>query len=142
MASTTLNYLLPYPEDSDPVDVAGDIRNLAEEVDEKILDLYSKVIVNISLDTYEVSENDLGKIIEMNSATSASVVIPPESSEPIPVYGKITIVSVGNGEIKIVPGFDVTINSIDSKTILSGKYAVVHIYKTSNNTWILYGDLS
>lgn len=30
---TTTNYTLPYPADSDPVDVAGDVQLLAEAVD-------------------------------------------------------------------------------------------------------------
>lgn len=33
MAGTTTNYSIPYPENTDPVDVAGDIQGLAENVD-------------------------------------------------------------------------------------------------------------
>ena len=33
MAKTTTNYGFPYPEDADPVDVAGDIQALAEDID-------------------------------------------------------------------------------------------------------------
>lgn len=36
MASTTTNYGFPYPEDTDVVDVAGDIQALAEDIDSKL----------------------------------------------------------------------------------------------------------
>ena len=36
MASTTTNYGFPYPEDADPVDVAGDLQALADDIDSKL----------------------------------------------------------------------------------------------------------
>jgi cytoskeletal protein CcmA (bactofilin family) len=36
MAATTNNYGFPYPQDSDTVDVAGDIQSLAEDIDTKL----------------------------------------------------------------------------------------------------------
>jgi cytoskeletal protein CcmA (bactofilin family) len=36
MAATTNNYGFPYPEDTDTVDVAGDIQSLAEDIDTKL----------------------------------------------------------------------------------------------------------
>ena len=36
MASTTTNFGFPYPEDVDPVDVAGDLQSLAEDIDGKL----------------------------------------------------------------------------------------------------------
>ena len=36
MAATTTNYAFPYPEDSDVVDVAGDLQSLAQDIDSKL----------------------------------------------------------------------------------------------------------
>lgn len=43
MAGTTTNYSIPYPENTDPVDVAGDIQDLATSIDTS---LHEKVAVS------------------------------------------------------------------------------------------------
>jgi len=44
MAKTTTNYAFPYPEDADPVDVAGDIQALAEDIDTNLGEIIADTV--------------------------------------------------------------------------------------------------
>lgn len=58
MASATLNYLIPYPENTDSVDVAGDIQSLAEHLDN-----------NLS----EIIADNVGLMVSSNTESGVSV---------------------------------------------------------------------
>lgn len=67
MASTTTNYGFPYPQDPDPVDVAGDLQGLAEDIDNKLGEIVADTVglmVNSNTEngisvTYDDSDNTL-----------------------------------------------------------------------------------
>lgn len=59
MASATLNYLIPYPENTDSVDVAGDIRSLAEHLDNNLSEI---VADNVGLMVSSNTENGISVI--------------------------------------------------------------------------------
>ena len=72
MASTTTNYGFPYPQDPDPVDVAGDLQGLAEDIDNKLGEIVSDTVglmVNSNTEngisvTYDDSDNTLDFDVE------------------------------------------------------------------------------
>lgn len=47
MAATTNNYNFPYPQDPDPVDVAGDLQALAENIDTKLPEIIADTVGNM-----------------------------------------------------------------------------------------------
>lgn len=59
MASATLNYLIPYPQNTDSVDVAGDIQNLAEHLDQNL---------------NEIIADNVGLMVQSNSESGISVI--------------------------------------------------------------------
>lgn len=88
MASTTLNYSIPYPQSSDSVDVAGDIQTLAEHLDNNLSEIVAdNVGLMVSSNTenglsviYNDSDNTLDFIannfnIELSGAVSGSATV-------------------------------------------------------------------
>ena len=63
MAATTNNYGFPYPQDSDIVDVAGDIQSLAEDIDTKL----SEAIAD-TVGTMVTSNTENGIIVTYDDA--------------------------------------------------------------------------
>jgi hypothetical protein len=73
MAKTTTNYGFPYPEDADPVDVAGDIQALAEDIDADLagiiansVDSFTNIDVPTGTDPAATVGNDTLYITESN----------------------------------------------------------------------------
>lgn len=147
---------LPYPQDSDPVDVPGDIQALAEAVDTELDDYLSSSTASSTYAPYTVSINslaasvtaytlvagDIGKLLTVSASTSASVTVPPSASVTWATGRNVAIAQLGAGQVTIVPGSGVTIRSDGSKRKINAQYSGVQLYKINTDEWLLIGNLA
>lgn len=91
--------------------------------------------------SYTLAASDLNKIIEVTAASSASIIVPPNSSTELKNGFSVDIIQIGTGAVTIVPGSGVTLQSKDGFLTLSGQYAAASLYKRSTDTWAVIGDL-
>lgn len=92
--------------------------------------------------SYSLTSDDAGKTVIMNVSTgSASVTVPPQSSQTFTANAKIDIVQTGSVQVEIVPGSGVTINSKNSNKKIAAQYSGATLIRVSSDSWVLIGDL-
>lgn len=92
------------------------------------------------LASHVLQESDAGYLIQMNSLSSNSVTVPPDSSVSFEPGTKIEIMQVSSGETQIIAGSGVSLNySIGTK--ISGQWGLATLIKRSADSWILSGNL-
>lgn len=147
---------LPYPQDSDAVDVPGDIQALAEAVDTELDDYLSNASASSTYAAYTVSINslaasvtaytlaagDVGKLVTVSASTSASVTVPPNASVTWATGRNVAIAQLGAGQVTVVPGSGVTIRSDGSKRKINTQYSGAQLYKINTDEWLLIGNLA
>lgn len=101
-----------------------------------------QVAVSAQTGSYTLVLGDAGKAIEITSASSATVTVPPNSSAAFPVGTLIEIARLGTGTVTIAAGSGVTIQSADGALGLRAQYAAASLRKRATNTWLLVGDLA
>lgn len=85
---------------------------------------------------------DAGKIVEVDSASSRTVTVPPNSDEAFPVGTQLDVVRVGAGSVTILAGAGVTVRrSAALSNVLAEQWSAVTLYKRATNEWVLVGDL-
>ena len=92
--------------------------------------------------TYTTVLADDGKLITCSNAAAISVTIPPNSSVAYGIGTQINFAQLGAGQVTLVAGAGVTLNSAGAKLKLSAQYAVATCVKTDTNTWFVVGNLS
>ena len=80
-------------------------------------------------------------VVEMNSSSSNTLTVPPNSIAAFNVGCQITVVQKGSGNTTIAGGAGVTINSADGSLNLRGQYSFATLIKQSTNTWYMVGDV-
>jgi hypothetical protein len=91
---------------------------------------------------YSLLSTDAGKTIIMNvSSGSATVTIPPQSSETFVSNTKIDVVQIGSVQVEFVAGSGVTISSKNSNKKIASQYSGATLLRVSENSWVLIGDL-
>jgi hypothetical protein len=96
--------------------------------------------VTDSLYTLEIE--DVNKVIEMNSASANTVIVPNSASVNFPIGSAINIVRFSSQPTTITPESGVTILSAENLNALAFQYSAITVYKYSTDTWILIGSLS
>jgi hypothetical protein len=85
---------------------------------------------------------DEGKVLRVNSSSNLTVTIPKNSVVAFPIDTEIAILRYGTGTVSIAPvDGDVTLNSKNSETKISGQYGSVALKKIGENEWVLVGSL-
>ena len=92
--------------------------------------------------TYTTVLTDDGKLITCSNASSISVTIPPNSSVAYGIGTQLNFAQLGAGQVTLVAGAGVTLNSAGTKLKLKEQYAVATCVKTDTNTWFVVGNLS
>jgi hypothetical protein len=92
--------------------------------------------------SHTLAMTDAAKVLEMTNAGASVVVIPPSSSVAFPDGSFVNITRKGAGAVSVTTGAGVTLLSKSSGRILSGQYSMATVYKSSDNSWILGGDVS
>lgn len=90
--------------------------------------------------TYTLLTTDIGNYLKYEGTTDLSLTVPAESSPPFEDNGVVTIEQSNTGQITFVGGVGVTITS-KADLMTSKKGSVVYLKRTSQNNWILYGDI-
>jgi hypothetical protein len=78
----------------------------------------------------------------MTSASPQSITVPPNGNVPLPINSIISMEQAGTGQLSVVAGSGVTINSYLSALNLVGQHAVAGLVKTDTDEWTLYGNIS
>lgn len=163
MAGTTTKGF-PYPSSGDPVDVAGDIQDLATSIDTwlssaatltgtqtltnktltspTINDPKTYLSLNTQTASYTLVLADAGKHVEMNVASANNLTVPPNSSVAFPIGTQILLSQYGAGQTTVVAGSGVTIRSNGAKLKLTGQYAQATLVKRATDEWYISGNLS
>lgn len=100
------------------------------------------IVINTRTASYTLVLADAGKMVEMNVATSNSLIVPPNSSVPFPVGTVIAIAQYGAGTTTIVPGSGVTIRSRGAVFNMAGQDAEAGLVKRATDEWRLSGDIA
>ena len=92
--------------------------------------------------TYTTVLADDGKLITCSNASAISVTIPPNSSVAYGIGTQLNFAQLLAGQVTLVAGAGVTLNSSGTKLKLKDQYAVATCVKTDTNTWFVVGNLS
>ena len=92
--------------------------------------------------TYTTVLTDDGKLITCSNASAISVTIPPNSSVAYGVGTQLNFAQLSTGQVTLVAGAGVTLNSSGTKLKLKDQYSVATCVKTDTNTWFVVGNLS
>mgnify|MGYP003639542974 FL=1 len=92
--------------------------------------------------TYTTVLTDDGKLITCSNASAISVTIPPNSSVAYGIGTQLNFAQLGAGQVTLVAGAGVTLNSSGAKLKLKDQYSVATCVKTDTNTWFVVGNLS
>jgi C4-dicarboxylate-specific signal transduction histidine kinase len=91
--------------------------------------------------TYTTVLTDDGKLVTCSNASAISVTIPPNSSVAYGIGTQINFAQLSTGQVTLVAGAGVTLNSAGAKLKLDAQYAVATCVKTDTNTWFVVGNL-
>jgi prefoldin subunit 5 len=124
---------------SSSVDVlSASVVNLESEI-ENVEYLQIKTVTD---SLYVLEIDDVNKVIEMNSASANTVIVPNSASVNFPIGSAINIVRFSEEETGVSGDDGVTILSIDNRTNLTFQYSGATLYKYLDNTWLLIGNLA
>lgn len=91
-----------------------------------------------------LSERD--SMIEVSSASAASITIPLNSAVAYPVGTSIDVLQTSTGQVSIVGAAGVTINAAPSGGANTAKlrtqWSSCTLFKRASDTWVVYGDLT
>lgn len=96
---------------------------------------------NVVSGTYTLVASDLGKLVEVNSATSVTVTIPTDSVA-FTEGDRIDILQSGVGQVTLAPDAGVTLNSDTGKRKLLSQWAACTVIKRGANSWVAIGNLT
>ena len=92
--------------------------------------------------TYTTVLTDDGKLITCSNASAISVTIPPNSSVAYGIGTQLNFAQLSTGQVTLVAGAGVTLNSSGTKLKLKDQYAVATVVKTGTDEWFAVGNLS
>lgn len=89
--------------------------------------------------TLKIGDGDLDLLITTNNSP-VSITVPDITSVNFDVGTTIRLAQYGNGQITLIPGSGVTLNTLSTlKT--KGKFSVIYLTKQYDNDWVISGDL-
>lgn len=100
------------------------------------------VVINDQIDNYTLVLADLGKLVRMNKATALTATVPPNSAVAFPIGAQIPFSGIGAGQLSVIAGAGVTINSAGNALKLRVQFSVATLIKTGIDTWLLTGDIT
>lgn len=103
---------------------------------------FAAVAVNSQTGSYTLVLTDQFKAIEVTSASSNNLTVPPNSSVAFPIGTVIEVAQLSTGTTTLVAGAGVTLNSRGGLLNLAGQYATATLRKRATNTWLVAGDLA
>lgn len=92
--------------------------------------------------TYTFAASDRGGFKQFTNAGAVAATIPPNSAVPFPIDSVLTWYQGGAGQVTILAGAGVTLQSAGGKVATAAQYAVASAIKVGANTWLLMGNLA
>lgn len=86
---------------------------------------------------YTLVASDVDKLLVVDSASTVSITVPPNSSVSINTGRYLTIVQVGVGQVQLSAGVGVTLNG---RTKLRAQYSSATLLKRASDSWVFMGD--
>jgi hypothetical protein len=102
----------------------------------------SSITANRQTASYTIALTDIGKIVEMNSASANNLTIPLNSVVAFPIGTQIEVSQYGAGQTTIVATGGVTTRSISGFLKLTSQYVGVSLLKIGTDEWYVFGNLS
>ena len=99
----------------------------------------------VGITDYSAASNTLAlgdalNLVRVNYATSCTLTIPPNSSVAFPLYTCIPIKQHGAGQLTLVAGAGVTLNTPWS-LIARAQHSILSVFQESTNVWTVAGDM-
>jgi hypothetical protein len=98
-------------------------------------------IVTTTANSYTLSGTDIGRIIEFNNLSNATVTLPNNSTVSLSIGSQFTLVSLTTSTVNVAPASSVTLLSRGNVQTLAGQYAAAFLYKRDTDTWVMTGDI-
>lgn len=101
-----------------------------------------RLAINARTSSYilALSDGD-GKLVTMDSSSAHTIMVPPNSSVAFPIGTQILIQRLGTGDVTLVAGSGVTLQSADGALKLRVQYGMVGLVKRLTDTWGVGGDV-
>jgi len=116
------------------VSVRAKLNALIESVN-----LLSTPAINSQVGTsYTLDADDNTQVVTLNNASAVTLNVPSGLGSDFACM----IIQLGAGQVNVVAGVGVTINSLFGATHLAGRYAVGNLFAISANSFILAGAIA
>jgi hypothetical protein len=96
---------------------------------------------NVVAGAYTLVASDLGRLVEVNSATAVALTVPTDSVS-FTEGDRIDILQSGAGQVTLTPAVGVTLNSDSGKRKLLSQWAACTLIKRGANSWVAIGNLT
>ena len=83
--------------------------------------------------------SDADNVVELTSASSVTLTVPPNSSVAFPIGSSLEATRMGTGSVTIVAGSGVTIRT-PGTLVFRTQYSTVMLRKRATDEWVLAGD--
>lgn len=90
---------------------------------------------------YTLAFSDIGMAVEINSASSKALTVPPEATVNFPIGTVIEVARIGAGAVTVTAGAGVTLRSPGAVLTLRAQYSTASVRKRASDEWIVSGDL-
>jgi hypothetical protein len=97
--------------------------------------------VNAVAGSYTLVASDLGKLVEVASGSACNLTIPTDSVA-FTTGDRIDIIQTDLGQVTLVPGAGVTLNTDSGKRKLLNQWAACTLIKRGANSWVAIGNLT
>ncbi len=98
-------------------------------------------IGTVTLATYTLVLGDAFDLVQMNSSSAQSLVIPLNSSVAFSTKTEINVVQIGSGQTTISGASGVTVNSTPGLK-LRAQWSSCTLIKRDTDSWVVVGDLT
>lgn len=92
--------------------------------------------------TYTLVLTDAGKIVTLSNTAAVTLTVPPNSSVAFPIGTRIDLLQVNTGQVSVVAGSGVSVQSFSSNLKILGQFAGATLLKRSTDLWALIGSLT
>lgn len=102
---------------------------------------FTQSAISTKTSSYTFALADAGTTVYMNSGSTRTLTVPPNSSVAIPVGSYINVGRLGTGSVTLVAGSGVTIRNANG-LVLASQYSLATLHKIATDEWIAGGDLT
>lgn len=98
--------------------------------------------INTQTGNYTLTIDDASAVVAMTKGTAGTLTVPPNSSVAFPIGTTVVIIQRGAGQITLVEGLGVTLESVADRAKIAAQYGQAQLVKVAADTWSLSGDLA